>query len=256
MAESEQTPSVEMMAQDESVGQGQPEQAASQESEPAAAVAMVDSPVAEPTPESAVVTEDPENRVTEPILDAQGHGTEPVDTASASDPVGAADVSIAKPESDSEADTIVSGGAEIQESVPVAEEPQGSTSPTDTPAEEAAETNPVSEPGNPESADPSAVGETEPVVAAVEDASTAIESATSSSQDVADEDVSEMEQPENVEDIPLDTPPVPVDANVENEAEENPAIEPLSVSPLPVRLGFLPVQSAQNRPGYTLRGLF
>ena len=267
VAESEQIPSINLTDQVESVGQDQleqvPEQPAAQDFDPTTAVAVMDPPVTEATLESAVAAEGSENSVTESVMDTKEQGTEPVDTALVSEPVGAVEEpSTAIHESASEPATTVSGA---EESVPVAEEPQDSASPTDTSAQEATETIPVSEPGSMESYDPSAVAEVEPTEAAVavssetaaDEVPTVVVSEPWASPDVADTVNPEAEQPGNSRESTLGTPPIPVEENGEGATEEKrPVLEPLSVSPIPVRSAFLPIQSAQNRSGYTLRGLF
>jgi hypothetical protein len=236
------------MVQDESAGQGQPEQPVAQGSEPTTAVAVKDAPAAEPTPEFAVVAEGPENSMTESVMKSQTPDTEPVDTGLVSDPAGAVkDASIATQEPASDAATIVSEGAGVPDTVPVAEE---SASPKDTPAEEA----PVSEQEGTEPTETDVRVLSETVVA---EGPTGVESESLASQQAEESVLSEAEHPENSQASALGTPPMPVEKNGEREAKEKrPATDPLAVSPIPVRSAFLPVQSAQNRSGYTLRGLF
>ena len=119
-----------------------------QNSEPAAAVAVMDPPVDAPTPESAVVAEGSENNVTESVADGQEPIATPIESIPNPDPVPAAeeistDISEPAPVAVTTQPEGMAGG----ESVPVAEKPQDSASPTDIPAEKATETVPVSERG-------------------------------------------------------------------------------------------------------------
>jgi hypothetical protein len=270
VAESEQTPSVETTSQDESVGQGQteqvPEQPAVQDSESTTAVAVIDPPVAETPAESAIVAEGQEAPVAESVMDAQEQDTQPVDTALASDPIEAVGEPIAaKQESASEPATEVSEGSGVEDTVPVAEELQIADLPTENKVDPEAEPIPVSEPGSMESSDPSAVAEVEPTEAAVaisseppvDEVPTAIVSEPVVSHEVAETANPEAEHAENAQESTVGTPPIPVEDTVEREGEEKrQAVESLIVPPIPVRFVFLPIQSAQNRPGYSLRGLF
>jgi hypothetical protein len=252
VAESEQTPLIDMAAQDESVGRGQP---AAQDSEPVTAVAVKDSPAAETPAESDGVLREPENSVTETVMDTREQDPEPVGTGLVADPVGAVEEpSAAKSEAALEPAMTVSG---IEESVSVVLEPQDSASPTDTSVQKTAETVLVSEAGTTDSAGPIVVAEGRQPETAADETPTATESEPSVSQQTEETIITEVEQTESSPESMLGTPPTPVEENGEKEAKEKrQAIKPLSVSPIAIRPAFLPVQSAQNRSGYTLRGLF
>jgi hypothetical protein len=270
VAESQQTPSVDTMVQDESVGQGQSEQVPVQpvtgDSESATAVAVLDAPVTEATLESAIVAEGPENSITESVVDAQEPIAEPVDTASVSGSVEAVEEPPTVQESTPEAVTEAPEGLGVPESVAVAQEPQITDSPTtENTVDSEAETIPVSLPGSTESAESSAVDEAAPIEAAAAvstqpdpgEVLTAVESELSAPLDVVDTAVTEVEQSDTSQDADLDTPPTPVEEMAETKTEEqSPVIELLTLSPIPARAAFLPIESSQNRPGYTLRGLF
>jgi hypothetical protein len=236
VAESEQIPSVDLTAQVESVGQAQPEQVpeepGAQDSEPTTAVAVIDPPVTETPAESAIVAEGPENPVAESVLGAQEQDSEPIEPISVSDPIEAVGEPSTAQEFTSEVATEVSEGSGVEDTVPVAEEPQIADLPTENKVDPVAEPIPVSEQGS-------------------------LESGPLACPDGADSSVPEAEQAENAQESTVGTPPIPVEDTVEREGEEKrQAVESLIVPPIPVRLVFLPIQSAQNRPGYSLRGLF
>jgi hypothetical protein len=249
------------MAQDGSVGQGQPEQPMAEDFQPAVAVAVMDPSAEEPVPESAATAEKPEDSANESVMETKEPDTEAAQSASVSDPIGAAEPSSAQQESTSEA-AIESG---VEEIAPIAVEPQNSIFPTDISAQEATETALVSEPESTASADPGMIAEGESAEAAVgvssepsdSEVPVAVESELSAPQDVVDSAVTEVEQLDNSQDSNLDTPSMAIEEIAETKTKERSAvIEPLAVSPIPARAAFLPVQSARNRPGYTLRGLF
>lgn len=238
MAESEQTVSIDLPEPEESVRNGQPEpvseQPATQDSEPATVAAVMESPVAEL---------------------ALDYG------------IAANESSAANPKSAIEAVTTRPEGAAVEEGVPVVEEPQGTVSPTEFPTDLAAETAPYSESGSPESTDPGAVAEgettdTDAVAAGVSETvggevPTDVESEPLPSLDFEEAAIPEEEQPENSEDSLHDTPRIPVEETAKEGARPNDQQgQPVVAAAIPIRTAFLPVQSARNRPGYTLRGLF